>query len=395
MKLSAAYGNKRVRDRFDEFAPLLLDNAEQLPYSDFAVTVDVFESKADEDGAHDVRDEQVEGRKARVTDVGGSLDIRVTGGDGLVTAEMIAIHARFVELEYQKDLEARRVEHGDMADGFALARTDRQRRFDAIVGLFRAAMASDAVGLPAEPLVNIVVDAHAWGLLLLDAQLSSSTDLDGNPIDPFTGLPVDASVGLLDNASTLVSSVCETSNGVQLHPHDVLRASLAGHVRRTVVDSRRVVIDQGRKQRLFTGNARRAAKLLIRRCERAGCELPAEWCDVDHVDEWDRDGGSTDQANAAVLCGSDNNDKHEHRWRIKRASNGHGYTVRADGTIVLPVGARPPTFPNDSNDTDDHDGTEDDSADDDSADDDLDNPAEMARLTSLARRRIDGLRHAG
>ena len=72
-----------------------------------------------------------------------------------------------------------------------------------------------------------------------------------------------------------------------LHSHDVLRAALAGHVRRTVVDSDRVVIDLGRRQRLFTGNARQAAKLLVRRCEHVGCELPGDWCEVDHDDDID------------------------------------------------------------------------------------------------------------
>jgi Domain of unknown function (DUF222) len=380
-KLSMTYGNQRVRDQLPEFAPMLLDNAEHLPYSDFAATVDHFESRADADGAHDDRDAQIDGRRARVVDVGGSLDARASGGDGLTTAEMLAIHDHFTELEYQADLEARRAEHGELADGFALARTDRQRRFDALVNLFRTAMASDKVGTPAVPLVNIVIDSHTWGRLLIEFGLATSRDLDGRPLDPFTGLSTDTTDQLLSDSEFLASSVCETSNGVALHPHDVLRAALAGHIRRTVVDAQRVVIDQGRKQRLFTGSARRAAKMLIRHCEHAGCELPADWCDVDHIDEWDRDDGATDQRNAAVLCGHHNTDKHRRRWRTRRATNGHGYTIRADGTIVLPVGARPPDFPVE-HDHDEHN------------DDDHDDPAETARLTSLARYRVDALARA-
>ena len=74
-----------------------------------------------------------------------------------------------------------------------------------------------------------------------------------------------------------------TASGTPLHPHDVLRAVLAGHVRRVVVDSQGVVIDMGRKTRLFTGAAREAAKLLVRRCDHAGCDLPEDFCEVDHV----------------------------------------------------------------------------------------------------------------
>lgn len=186
----------------------------------------------------------------------------------------------------------------------------------------------------------------SWGRMLVEAGLSTSTDLDGSPIDPFTGLVVDQADAIVDEfvAPGGTSRLCETMNGVPLHPHDVLRAALAGRVRRAVVDSERMVIDLGRRSRLFSGSARRAAKLLIRGCEHAGCSLPAEWCEVDHVEPWQASPGETSQANAAVLCRFHNNDKHHRRWRTRRARNGCSYTIRADGTIIMPVGARPPEF---------------------------------------------------
>ncbi len=385
IKIAVMNNNDRVTDRLAEFAPQLLEHAEHLKYSEFAEVVDHFVSRADEDGAHDERDAAIEGRNARAVDIGGTLDLKASGGDGLVTAEMTAVLDRFTDIEFRDDVDANRLAHGDDADGFALARTDRQRRFDALVAIFRTASAAQAAGTvakPAEFVVNIVADAATWGRVLLAAGLTVASDLDGNPIDPFTGLTVDDADdvidGLGDDLANAHHRMCETTNGVQLHPHDVLRAALAGHIRRAVVDSDRVVIDHGRKQRLFTGSARRAAKLLIRRCERAGCELPADWCDVDHDLEWDRDGGATDQRNSGILCRADNNDKHHRRWRIKRASNGCSYTIRADGSIVLPVGARPPDFGND--DSNDH-GTEDEG----------DKPEDVARLTSLALSRLDAL----
>ena len=138
---------------------------------------------------------------------------------------------------------------------------------------------------------------------------------------------------------------CETTNGVQLHSHDVLRAALAGHVRRVVVDADNVTIDLGRRRRLFTGSARDAAKLMVRHCEHPGCELPVDWCEVDHATEWATDDGGTDQANARIRCGPHNREKHRKRWRTQRATNGRSYTIRSDGTIMLPVGARSPSFP--------------------------------------------------
>jgi hypothetical protein len=395
--LSRTHGNPRVRDHLPDFAPALLEHAEQLPYSDFTKTVDHFVRLADEDGAHDDRDGNVAGRSATVLAVGSSLHVSANGGDPLTAAEMIAIHDRYCDVEYQRDLAARRAEHGDDAELHGLARTPQQRRFDALIAIFRSAAHSDGIGTVNDPLVNIEIDAHTFGRILLDAELSTSTDLDGNPIDPFTGLAQPSDLlddpHLLEDPARLVHRRCETSNGVQLHPHDVLRAALAGHVRRAVIDSDGVTIDLGRRQRLFTGSARDAAKLMVRHCEHPGCELPAEWCEVDHAVEWAEDDGPTDQQNARIRCGTHNREKHRKRWRTRRATNGRSYTIRTDGTIMLPAGARAPTFTAPAPRPGIDPGTDLD-ADldrDPDLDRDLDDPAEIARLTLLARKRLAAL----
>jgi hypothetical protein len=112
---------------------------------------------------------------------------------------------------------------------------------------------------------------------------------------------------------------------------------------------------------------------MVRHCEHPGCELPADWCEVDHAAEWTADQGRTDQLNARIRCGAHNREKHRKRWRTRRANNGRTYTVRPDGTIMLPAGARPPSF---------------DEPDDDA---DLDDPAEIARMTLITRKRVAAL----
>jgi hypothetical protein len=112
------------------------------------------------------------------------------------------------------------------------------------------------------------------------------------------------------------------------------------------MDSRGVIIDYGTKQRLFTGLARQAAMLLYRTCEAPGCNMPAAWSQIDHNIEWS-DGGRTDQNNRAIGCGTHNRIKHRQKWRIRRDHRGHAYTLRADGTIILPVGERPPDLTED------------------------------------------------
>jgi hypothetical protein len=81
--------------------------------------------------------------------------------------------------------------------------------------------------------------------------------------------------------------------------------------------------------------------MLIRTCEHPGCRTPARFSQVDHSEEWSR-GGSTHQSNGGIGCGPHNRRKHEHGWRTRRSKRGRSYTVREDGTIMLPVGASPP-----------------------------------------------------
>ena len=196
-------------------------------------------------------------------------------------------------------------------------------------------------------------DQRTWALVLADAGLAPTTTLSGDPIDPFTGLAAhttgDLLADLVADPDAFARMHCETATGTPLHPHDVLRAALAGHIRRVVVDAQSVVIDMGRKKRLFTGPAREAAKLLVRRCDHAGCDLPEEFCEVDHVAEW-VDLGATDQINAGVDCGHYNREKHRKKFTRRRSIHGQSYTIRPDGSIILPVGARPPTFPDESDD---------------------------------------------
>lgn len=369
---ASTYGNKRVRECLDRFVPTLLEQAELLPFSDFRACVTTFVTLADEDGAHDDRDHNIVGRRAHVVDVGGTLDVRVSGGDGLTAAEMITIHQAFVDLEYAKDLAARRDLHGDDADDHELARTSQQRSHDAIIEIFRRAAICDVEGRPLEMVVNVVSDARTFVRMLHAAGLAS----EGSPVGSFARLadPSRLLSELVADPAGLKDRRCETSTGVQLHAHDVLRAALAGHVRRVVLDSDGVIIDMGRKARLFTGSARAAAKLLIRRCQRPGCELPSDFSEVDHNQEWS-DHGETSQANANIMCGPDNRLKHRHKWRQQRATDGNSYMIRADGTIMLPVGARPPTLRTDHQEDDDDD-------------DGWDDPDETERINRHIRQRL-------
>jgi hypothetical protein len=115
-----------------------------------------------------------------------------------------------------------------------------------------------------------------------------------------------------------------------------------GHIRRVVVDSRGVTINLGRKERLFTGSAATAARMMATRCEHPGCTLPEAWCQIDHLQEWG-DHGPTDQDNGGIFCGHDNRQKHRLKLKARRDRYGNVQLQRRDGTWITPIGTDPPT----------------------------------------------------
>jgi hypothetical protein len=348
-EIAAAHANPRIRRQLVEFAPTLLDLAERLSFREFRTCVRRFVMLADLDGAHRELDASVANRRVHVVNVNGELHVDAAGGDPLVNVELEAIFRRFCDLEYEADLAARRAEYGELAEHHPLPRTAAQRGYDAFVAVMRGALANHEAHRPghdSSPLVTVLTDHRTFATMLAEAGLAPDTNLAGETVDPFTGLasPSDLLADLMADPDSFATRRCETSTGQLLHPHAVLRAALAGHVRRAVLGADSVPINLGRKVRVFTGAARDAAKLLAVQCDHLGCGMPADMCEVDHSVDWSDD-GRTDQDNAGVQCGGHNRLKHRRRWRTRRDIHGRIHTIRPDGSIMLPVGARPPTFP--------------------------------------------------
>jgi hypothetical protein len=255
-----------------------------------------------------------------VIDVGGAIDVRASGGSGFVTAELLAIFDRFVRAEFDKDVAARTAEFGPDAPASVLPRSDSQRRFDALVAIFRAAVVAPANGVAPVPVVNLLVGFDTFERLVIRRVTGD---------DP----------GLRDDLDLDVERM-EADTGTAVSPDDVLAAAVVGHVRRVVIDGSGVVVDAGRKRRLFSGVARQMALLLAHSCDHPGCTVPARLCQVDHLAEWERDDGGTDLANSKPRCNTHNPWKSAHRLRSKRDEFGNVVDVRDDGTAMVPVGRR-------------------------------------------------------
>ena len=322
-ELARAFANPRCGEQLVDVLPVLLEQAEVLSFDDFRTCVRRWETLADLDGAWRDRERSVSNRNATAVSAGAGVDVRVSGGDPVTAAELIATLEAFTEAEFQADLAARRAEHGDDAAGQPLPRTAAQRRFDAVVEIFRrAAGAPPGAGRRVSPTVNIMMDERTCAETLVRHGLAPDSALD-EVADP-----------------GLAARRCETAAGVPVHPDDALAAMIWGHVRRVIVDSAGVVTRMGRRRRLFTGAVREAAQMNARRCGHPGCTVPGHLAQVDHIHEHRR-GGRTDSTNGWPDCSRHNLLKNL-GFRTERDPRGGLVTYRPDGTAMLAAGRRRP-----------------------------------------------------
>jgi len=345
-ELARVHANPRVRDLLPDAAAALLEHAEHMSHRDFKQVVDRFLMLTDLEGAWNDRGDSVEGRWASVGVVGDEVSVAAGGGDALVAEQLKATFQRFLQREVDRDLEARRAEHGDQAQAFPLPRSYSQRAFDALVAVFAAANQAADAGLDGKlppVVVNVLFDQQTLsqflaraGLVLPDGGTFDAAELSDDQLADLLGELGGAPADLLDRR-------CETESGQAIHPLLLLRAVLTERIRRVVVNPAGTVIDYGRSARVFTGAARDAALLLQPCCEHPGCDLGRGARQVDHNVPWAA-GGRTDQSNSTTLHGAHNRFKHDAGWRRRRADDGRGYWIRADGTVVLAAGERSPTF---------------------------------------------------
>ena len=319
-ELARARANPRCGEQLADDAEMLLEHCEQLSFEASRQCIIRWESLADADGTHRDRDASVEGRRAFVGTDGVGVVISASGGTPLQAEEMRSIFDRYVEAEFERDRAERDRLHGPDAPSDLLPRTDAQRRFDAMLAMLRSAANAEGSPVAAAPvLLNILVDEFTHRHDLASHGLAIAPDEGERP-----------DIGLRRR---------ETADGSPLTPDDIVLASLDGHIRRVVLDSAGVVIDWGRKRRLYTGPAREAAMFSATGCTRPGCLVHGRFSQVDHLRGWE-EGGETDQDNAGPACQHDNRAKHALGITVRRTPDGYLNWHRRDGTFIGPVGRR-------------------------------------------------------
>ncbi len=306
--LAAAVANPRVVEHLEESEELLVSQASVLDYDDYVTMLAHWEALADADGAHGDHERAHRERQAHMSIVGDRVYLDATGS-AAAGVSMLEVFEQFCRSEFLADWDAGAVKYGEAMAPHLMERTNGQRAFDAIQAIFGAAAVSAAMP-GSEPVINIVV-----GQELFEHHLRRVLGQRPEPLDP-----------------TNPAHICETADGVVIDPYDMLVAATIGHVRRIVLDSAGVVIDAGRKQRLFTGALRDAIMLGNRRCIWPGCYRPASQCEADHTLPY-ANTGPTAARNGGPVCG------HHNRWKTRgyrtwSDPNGQWHHYRPDGSEI-------------------------------------------------------------
>ena len=316
-ELARAFSNPRCGEQLLGVIKLLLRHAQNLSFEEFKVVVHRWESLTDGDGAFGDHQATHANRSASIHALDGVVYIDAHGAT-VQGAEMQEIFARYCDAEFRTDWDTVLAVHGVRARKELMPRTASQRGFDALHRIFVDAASTAADSQPPEPVLNLIV-----GLDVFETALARA--LTGDPAatvaEPVAWSPSDPRWWR-----------CETGSGIAVPPAAAVAAGLVGHVRRVVIDSAGVVVDMGRKRRLFTGAARDAVLMMSMGCTWPGCSTTSGHCQADHTRDH-QNGGHTSTPNGGPACPHHNRTKNR-GYTVTRDTNGYWHTYRADGTEI-------------------------------------------------------------
>jgi hypothetical protein len=122
-------------------------------------------------------------------------------------------------------------------------------------------------------------------------------------------------------------------------PADAVRVLCENANLQRVLTSKSLPIDVGRSKRLAT-NTQYAALVARDGGCRFGCDVPATWCEVDHIDEWEH-GGHTNLNKLWLLCCYHH--AYRHRPDVTLHGDANNLTIELPDGRTMPLPARGPT----------------------------------------------------
>ncbi|MGH9154925.1 MAG: DUF222 domain-containing protein [Acidimicrobiales bacterium] len=247
---------------------MLVDKATNLRHDHFTRVLAYWCDRADSEGTEATAEQQ---REARSFHLSKTFDGTWVGDIVLdpIGGAVVSNQLKRLDRElYEADWAEARERLGDGATATDLSRTATQRRADALVEMARRSGTAPADGRRPEPLFSVLVGYESFA-----------------------------------------GRICELADGTMVTPGRVARWLDEAWIERVVFDGPSRVIDVGVQRRLFTGATRRAIQIRDRECFHQFCDLPAEDCQVDHV-EPHAAGGETTTGNGRPGCGFHNRGRH-------------------------------------------------------------------------------------
>ena len=137
-------------------------------------------------------------------------------------------------------------------------------------------------------------------------------------------IPVDGFTGDSNEPGT-------TANGDRIPAHIVRRIAENANLQRVMATGNHI-LNLGRSVRYFTDDQYKALVARDGGCRWPGCNIPASWCEIDHLIP-DEAGGPTDLDNSALWCCHHHHVKHSPG--VKVHGNTHNLRIElANGTTI-------------------------------------------------------------
>lgn len=175
-----------------------------------------------------------------------------------------------------------------------------QRRADALIDVAEVAVAGGTLktGALVRPHISLIMTestfVEARRELRRRAGSSAGTDT--------------ASAGRTERPGLVEPATFEDGTPVPLN--ELARILCDAQITRIVMDADDAPINLGRTARLYSGEQRRAIIARDRHCQFRGCTQRSRWCEVHHIEWWDRDDGETSIANGILLCNFHHHEVH-------------------------------------------------------------------------------------
>jgi hypothetical protein len=203
------------------------------------------------------------------------------------------------------------------ADGARDERTAAQRRHDGLADactrLLRSGTLPDSGG--ADTTILVTIDyrdllQRYWNSTRTanaEAAPSSGGSDTGTAQQAATDTDADAAADRTAANTAAAPGYGVTSYGTLIPVDELLRRASDANIIPVVLNDTGGIMAYGRSRRLASPGQRRALAARDGGCVRPGCTVPADWCEVNHVDRWEH-GGGTDITNMALVCPHDHDD---------------------------------------------------------------------------------------